>query len=49
MNMEQDYYDDDCPCDNCERECDGWEAAFCCKLCEWHGGGDCDHCDPMDL
>lgn len=29
--------------------CDGWEAQFCCTLCEYHGGGDCENCDPMDI
>ena len=29
--------------------CDGWEAEFCCTLCEWYGGGDCESCDPWDI
>ena len=44
--------DDDYPCDNCPRAewCDGWEAKFCCELCQYLGGGsDCDDCDPMDI
>lgn len=51
-DMEEcDYYDDDYPCDNCpdKDSCDGWEAQFCCWLCEYLGGGDCDECDPMDI
>lgn len=51
--MEGDYngYDSDYPCDNCERKdwCDGWEEKFCCTLCEYTGGGDCENCDPMDI
>lgn len=51
--MAGDYngYDDDYPCDNCGSKdyCDGWEARYCCTLCEWYGGGDCDDCDPMDI
>ena len=44
-------YDDEHPCYDCERAdfCDGWEAQFCCALCKYHGGGDCDSCDPMDI
>lgn len=51
MKKELDYYDDDYPCDNCDRVdyCDGWEAQFCCTLCEYHGGDDCSKCDPMDI
>ena len=41
--------DDDYPCDNCPQDCDGWEAKFCCELCQYLGGGDCDDCDPMDI
>ena len=43
--------DEKCPCETCPTKdnCDGWEAAFCCTLCEWQGGGDCDHCDPWDI
>lgn len=42
---------DECPCDTCDQQdyCDGWEARFCCILCEWMGGGDCNSCDPMDI
>ena len=51
--MAEDYteYDDDYPCDNCPSKytCDGWEAQSCCTLCEYHGGGDCENCDPMDI
>ena len=46
-------YDDDCdddyPCDDCGNDCDGWEAQFCCRLCHYNGGGDCDSCDSMDI
>lgn len=47
-----DYYDNDpCPCDSCSHRdyCDGWEAHFCCTLCQWHGMTDCENCDPMDI
>ena len=51
--MTEDYteYCDDYPCDKCPSRdtCDGWEAQFCCTLCEYHGGGDCENCDPMDI
>lgn len=43
---------DDCPCDDCNRSCDGWEMHFCCTYCEWFYGDDeppCDECDPMDI
>lgn len=52
MAGDYDGYDDDYPCDNCGSKdyCDGWEAQFCCTLCQWHGGGrDCDDCDPWDI
>ena len=51
MSMD-DYYDDDpCPCDTCNTKdfCDGWEARYCCTLCQWLGTTDCDNCDPMDI
>lgn len=43
--------DDIYPCDDCSNTdyCDQWDAQFCCTLCEYLGGGDCDSCDPMDL
>lgn len=47
-----DLYDDNpCPCDTCTSHdfCDGWDARFCCALCQWHGGADCEDCDPMDI
>lgn len=51
--MAEDYteYNDDYPCDKCHSRdtCDGWEAQFCCTLCEYHGGVDCENCDPMDI
>ena len=46
---EKDWDDIDYPCDNCGMDCDGWEAQFCCRLCEYRGGGNCDDCDPMDI
>lgn len=49
----EDYDDDfdECPCDTCNKSewCDGWEARYCCELCQYLGGGDCDSCDPMDI
>lgn len=47
--MSEDY--NDYPCNDCTLDdiCDGWEARFCCTLCEWLGGGDCDDCDPWDI
>lgn len=49
--MNEDYIDEDYPCDTCPSadDCDGWEAQFCCRLCLYHGGRDCDDCDPMDI
>lgn len=46
-----DDMEDDCPCATCGQSdyCDGWEARFCCTLCEYLGGGDCGSCDPMDI
>lgn len=43
--------DDEYPCDTCSRRdyCDGWDARFCCTLCQWYGMTDCDNCDPMDI
>lgn len=45
--MDNDYRETSV-CDDCEIG-DGWEAQFCCTLCEYHGGGDCSNCDPMDI
>lgn len=44
-------YDDEYPCDNCQSKdtCDIWEARFCCTLCEYQNGGDCENCDSMDI
>lgn len=39
----------DYPCDNCDMNCDGWDAQFCCTLCEYLGGRDCEDCDPWDI
>ena len=51
VHMSKEYPDEDYPCDNCpEAEfCDGWEARYCCTLCEYYGGRNCDDCDPMDI
>lgn len=39
------------PCDTCPNIdfCDGWEAMFCCTLCQSRGGGDCSNCDDWDI
>lgn len=41
------------PCDNCSfrDSCDGWEAQFCCRLCQWEYGDDvdCSDCDSWDI
>lgn len=50
--MEEDYYDDDCPCDNCSDKelCDGWEAGVCAAYQMWVGDGELpDDFDPMDI
>lgn len=41
----------DCPCFNCEykTKCTEIEKRFCCKYCEWFGGGDCDECSSYHL
>lgn len=43
--------EDPCPCDTCASQdsCDGWDARYCCTLCQWYGMTDCDNCDPMDI
>ena len=43
--------EDPCPCDACSNRdyCDGWDARYCCTLCQWYGMTDCDNCDPMDI
>lgn len=41
-----------CPCDNCEKGCDSWEAQYCCDLCRWQYGDNeppCDECDPWEI
>ena len=45
------YEADPHPCDTCSHSdfCDGWDARFCCTLCQWYGMTDCDNCDPMDI
>lgn len=50
--MEDDFeLEDKSPCESCDRYCDGWDARYCCTLCEWlgHSESDCDRCDPMDI
>lgn len=46
-------YEDDCPCNTCELDCDYWDANYCCTLCRWKNGGEepswCDDCDPWDI
>ena len=48
-----DQSDDGYPCDTCSSRdsCDGWEAKFCCELCNYlyDGNPDCEDCDPMDI
>lgn len=44
--------DEDCPCDTCDRDCDPWEAQYCCDLCHWQYGDiepSCDDCDPYNI
>lgn len=43
--------EDEYPCHDCCREdwCDSWERQFCCRLCEYYGGGDCYCCVSMDI
>lgn len=51
MADNEDYYDEEYPCDDCQNRdtCDGWEARFCCTLCHYNGLEDCDNCNPMDI
>lgn len=46
--MDEDYYDDDYPCDNCgwQEECDGWDAAGCPTLNDYFG---IEEYDPWDV
>lgn len=46
--MDEDYYDDDYPCDNCgwKDGCDGWEAQVCPELNGYYG---IDDYDPWDI
>lgn len=39
------------PCEDCPdyEFCDGWDAEFCCKLCQYLGNEHCEECDPMDI
>ena len=42
----------DYPCDTCPSadHCDGWEARFCCTLCQYRNpDADCGECDHMDI
>lgn len=40
----------DYPCDNCDRECDGWDMQYCCTLCFYNNEHpDCENCDPWDI
>lgn len=41
--------DDESPCIACNRNCDGWDKIFCCRLCEYEGRDDCENCDPWDI
>ena len=44
------YYEDDYPCDTCDMSCDGWEARYCCTLCQYYDDHpDCDDCDPWEI
>lgn len=51
--MKEEYSDSEYPCNNCGQSdnCDGWEAQYCCTLCNYnyHGDTPCDMCDPMDI
>lgn len=44
-------YDENHPCESCDSSCDGWEAQFCCRRCQYDYDGNtpCDRCDPMDI
>ena len=49
--MDDNEYEDDYPCYDCPRDelCCDVEAKFCCALCKYLGGSDCDNCEPMDI
>lgn len=55
MDDDKSYENDpDYPCQYCDRDCDTWEARYCCTLCEWLCGGVppesyCDDCNPEDI
>lgn len=49
MSEENDYCDNDYPCDNCGQDCDSWEMRFCCTLCHYDGLEDCENCDSRDI
>lgn len=44
-------YDEECPCETCvnKESCDEWDVDYCCILCEWVGGNDCENCDKWDI
>lgn len=41
--------EEESPCVECGRDCDGWDMQFCCTLCQWNGMEHCEDCDPMDI
>lgn len=42
-------FDKEEPCKKCGRECDHWDAMYCCTLCRWLGADHCDSCDYIDI
>ena len=48
-----DDYDENCPCNSCNKDCDAWESRYCCELCQYLNGREeptyCDDCNPMDI
>lgn len=38
-----------CPCKECDRACDSWEAQYCCDLCRWEYDDTEPPCDECDL
>lgn len=45
---------DNYPCDDCSMrdDCDGWDAQFCCELCQYLYEDDelpCDTCNKEDI
>ena len=44
------HADEECLEDECQMECDGWDARYCCTLCMWYDDEpDCSNCNPMDV